>query len=60
MFEANFISSTNIAPYPLNLKILLKWTAFKISFVITTLCNFKNCISYQGLQNSANLAKIRF
>ncbi|RMZ96843.1 hypothetical protein BpHYR1_053521 [Brachionus plicatilis] len=29
-------------------------------FVITTLRNFQSCISYQGLQNSANLAEIRF
>ncbi|RMZ98157.1 hypothetical protein BpHYR1_046241 [Brachionus plicatilis] len=29
---------------------------FKISFLITTLCNIQSCISYQGLQNSANLA----
>ncbi|RNA08473.1 hypothetical protein BpHYR1_002901 [Brachionus plicatilis] len=34
---------------------------FKVeSFVNTTLCNFRSCISYQGLLNSANLAEIRF
>ncbi|RNA45039.1 hypothetical protein BpHYR1_024139 [Brachionus plicatilis] len=32
----------------------------KINFVITTLCNFQSCISYQGLENSANFAEIRF
>ncbi|RNA06450.1 hypothetical protein BpHYR1_000381 [Brachionus plicatilis] len=31
-----------------------------VFFMITTLCNFQSCISYQGLQNSANLAEIRF
>ncbi|RNA43276.1 hypothetical protein BpHYR1_038799 [Brachionus plicatilis] len=39
---------------------LLKTCFFKISSVSMTLCNFQSCISYQGLQNSANLAEIRF
>ncbi|RNA27868.1 hypothetical protein BpHYR1_043824 [Brachionus plicatilis] len=34
--------------------------SFKISFVITTMCNFQSCIIYQYLQNSANLVEIRF
>ncbi|RNA36798.1 hypothetical protein BpHYR1_005579 [Brachionus plicatilis] len=34
----------------------LNFISFKISFVITTLCRFQSCISYQGLQN----CKFRF
>ncbi|RNA30328.1 hypothetical protein BpHYR1_050592 [Brachionus plicatilis] len=39
---------------------LLSFFLFKIIFVITPRCNFQTCIIYQGLQNSANLAEIRF
>ncbi|RMZ98447.1 hypothetical protein BpHYR1_053618 [Brachionus plicatilis] len=33
---------------------------YAFTFVTTALCNFQSCISYQGLQNSANLAETRF
>ncbi|RNA41360.1 hypothetical protein BpHYR1_043586 [Brachionus plicatilis] len=33
---------------------------YLFQFMILKLFNFRSCISYQGLQNSANLAEIRF